>query len=377
MTQRLTMPEFIDRFAEEPGYFDFATAGPVGRAVRDEEQAQSSLLARARFGTMDSFPGQDERVREAIAAMLGFRADQIGFQPSTSQSLMEVMFGLTGVIAASSGETLGIVYAITRAAEALGTLTPKWIKTDHGRVTPGSIRRQLGKSVDAVAVSLVDHRTGYLADLEGIREVIGDRLLIVDAIQGFGAVDAPYELADIVVGAGQKWVRAGWGTGFIALSDRAAAVVRPVLSGWAGTDHPTMPDEELLPPGRGVRGLRLSIPDPFAQARLSAALEELASVGVPAVAAMLAEQTDRVIDLADEFGIPVASSRDRAERAGIVVLSPQADQLTVLNASLHNHGVAVTTRSGLVRVSPHVTTSEESFAMLRASFLSFGSAINV
>jgi selenocysteine lyase/cysteine desulfurase len=326
---------------------------------------------------MDSFPGQDERVREAIAAVLGFRADQIGFQPSTSQSLMEVMFGLTGVIAASSGETLGIVYAITRAAEALGTLTPKWIKTDHGRVTPGSIRRQLGKSVDAVAVSLVDHRTGYLADLEGIREVIGDRLLIVDAIQGFGAVDAPYELADIVVGAGQKWVRAGWGTGFIALSDRAAALVRPVLSGWAGTDQPTMPDEELLPPGRGVRGLRLSSPDPFAQARLSAALEELASVGVPAVAAMLAEQTDRVIDLADEFGIPVASSRDRAERAGIVVLSPQADQLTVLNASLHNHGVAVTTRGGLVRVSPHVTTSEESFAMLRASFLSFGSAINV
>lgn len=376
MTQPLTMPEFIDRFAEEPGYFDFATAGPVGRAVRDEEQAQSSLLGRARFGTMDTFGGQDQRVREAIAGVLGFRPDQIGFQPSTSQALMEVMFGLSGVIAASSGETLGITYAILRAAEAFGTLTPKWIKTDHGRVTPGSIRRQLGKSVDSVAVSLVDHRTGYLADLEGIREVIGDRLLIVDAIQGFGAVDAPYQLADIVVGAGQKWVRAGWGTGFVALSDRAASVVRPVLSGWAGTDHAAMP-EELLPPGRGVRGLRLSIPDPFAQARLSAALEELTRVGVPAIAATLAGQTDRVIDLADEFGIPVVSSRDRAERAGIVVLGPQPDQLTVLTASLHNHGVAVTTRGGLVRVSPHVTTSEESFAMLRASFMSFGTAVNV
>ena len=39
-------------------------------------------------------------------------------------------------------------------------------------------------SVVAVAVSLVDFRTGYLADLEGIRQVIGDRLLIVDAMQG-------------------------------------------------------------------------------------------------------------------------------------------------------------------------------------------------
>ncbi len=39
-------------------------------------------------------------------------------------------------------------------------------------------------------VSLVDFRTGYRADLAALRDVIGDRLLIVDAIQGFGAVDA-------------------------------------------------------------------------------------------------------------------------------------------------------------------------------------------
>jgi len=49
-------------------------------------------------------------------------------------------------------------------------------------VTPGNIRDQLTASVEAVAVSLVDFRTGYLVDLEGIRQVIGDRLLIVDAI---------------------------------------------------------------------------------------------------------------------------------------------------------------------------------------------------
>ena len=80
--------------------------------------------------------------------------------------------------------------------------------------------------------------------------------------------------------------------------------------------------------------------------------------------------------LADEFGVPVTSSRAQNERAGIVVLQPPADQLTVLTASLHNHGVTVTTRQGCVRLSAHVTTSEETFEMLRSSFMSYASAVS-
>ena len=106
-------------------------------------------------------------------------------------------------------------------------VTPLWLETDHGRVTPGLIKEQLTSATAAVAVCLVDSRTGYRADLEGIRQVIGDRLLIVDAIQGFGIADAPYEVADVVASGGQKWARAGWGTGFLALSDRAVDAARP------------------------------------------------------------------------------------------------------------------------------------------------------
>jgi len=138
-----------------------------------------------------------------------------------------------------------------------------------------------------------------------------------------------------------------------------------------------MPLDEVPPPTHGVGAFRVSNPDPIAQARFAAALEEIAEVGVSVIAEHLAHRTSRVIDLADEFGIAVSSSRDEAERAGIVVVAPEPDQLTVLIASLHNHGITVTTRQGSVRISPHVTTDEESFAMLRAAFLSFATAINV
>jgi len=98
---------------------------------------------------------------------------------------------------------------------------------------------------------------------------------------------------------------------------------------------------------------------------------------VPVINESISEKVARIIDLADEYAVPVVSPRNSSERAGIVVIEPPADQLTVMTASLFNHGVTTTTREGRVRLSPHVSTGEETFDMLRASFLSFASATNV
>ncbi len=371
-----TVDEFSANFSEESGYLDFARIGPIGQAVIAEMQADIELVRAARFGTLDSLPGQDERMRNAVSAVTGFGADQIVFQPNTSTGLMHTMFGITGAVALSPAEFPSMTFAAERAAQALGVLTPVWLETDYGRLTPATVRNQITPATVAVGVSLVDFRTGYLADIEGIRQVIGDRLLIVDAIQGFGVVDAPYQVADVVVSGGQKWVRAGWSTGFLALSERAAEHLIPVFSGHSGTDA-DLPLDEVLPPSRGAAAFSVSSPDPTAQARLAAALEEIAAVGVGAIQERIAEGTSQVIELADEFGIPVSSSRDPSERAGIVVLTPEPSQLTALTASLFNHGLTVTTRQGSVRISVHASTTTETFDMLRESFTSFVSAITI
>ena len=373
----LTIDEYAARFEEEPGYLDFGRVGPIGTTVQQEEAAQLGILARGRFGTIDGLLDENARVLGAISGLTGFRPDQLVFQPNTSQGLMHAAFGITGGIAISPAEFPSLTFAATRAAQALHVLTPEWLETDHGRVTPGNLRDQLSASTVAVGVSLVDFRTGFLVDLEGIRQVIGDRLLIVDATQGFGVVDAPYQLADVVVAGGQKWPRAGWGTGFLALSDRALEHLTPVWSGFSASTTPGTPMDEVPPPTSGAAAFSVTNPDPVAQARFAAALEEVAEVGVSAINARLAEHVSRIIDLADEYAIPVISPRAEAERAGLVMLEPDADQLTVLSASLHNHGVSVTVRQGVVRVAPHASTEEETFAMLKASFLSFATATSV
>lgn len=375
-----TIDEYADQFEEEPGYLDFARVGPMGRAAAEEEQAHVELLRRARFGSIDRFLDEDARVREAVATLTGFPAEQVAFQPNTSAGLMHAMFGLTGGVLLSGREFPSLTYAAVRASEALGVVVPQFVEWDDdvnaGRVTPGIVKEQLTSKTVAVAVSLVDYRTGYLADLEGIRQVIGDRLLIVDAVQGFGVVDAPYEVADVIASGGQKWVRAGWGNGFLAMSDRALERLTPVFSGFVVGEE--FPDGEDIPaPPSGINAFQVSRGSPVAQARFASALESIAAVGVDTVNERIAERVDRVIELADEFAIPVSSPRDRRERAGIVVLEPAPDQLTVLAAALFNQGVSATVRDGHVRLSAHVSTSDETLGMLRMALAAFATSTTI
>jgi kynureninase len=206
-----------------------------------------------------------------------------------------------------------------------------------------------------------------------VRQVIGDRLLIVDAVQGAGVVDAPWQVADVVVGSGQTWLRAGPGTGYLALNDRARERLTPVWSGWMAQGE-SEPVHEIHAPEKGAGAFRVSHSDPTAQARLAAGIEAVMRPGVGVIAPVVLERTARLLEHVDEVGLAVVSPRDDAERAGIVVVEPEPDQFGVLAAALHNHGVTATSREGRVRLSAHVSTGEETLALLRTALLTFRAA---
>jgi selenocysteine lyase/cysteine desulfurase len=364
---------FLDGFAEEPGYLDYSQVGPLSRAVVAETLGQTEVLSRARFGSLEHLGEQDMRFRDAVSLVTGFRSDQVVFQPDTSSGLMQALFGLTGGVLLSPADFPSGPFAVVRAAEALHVVDPLWLDADHGRVTPGQIREQLTPSTAAVLVSLVDPRTGYRTDLEGIRQVIGDRLLIVDAAHGFGATDTPWQVADVVASGGHKWLRAGWGTGFLALSDRAAERLIPVFSGLAGTDAED-PFDSVAAPSRGANAFRVGHGDRVGQARFAAALEELTGVGIAAVSHAIAANIAQLIDLADEFAVPVLTSRDENERGGVLVLEPAPEHVTILGAALHNHGISASFHNGTVRLGVHAALSVDTLDMLRGAFVSYGTA---
>lgn len=368
------LESFQASFDGEPGYMDWAAFGPLSPSVRAEMHADAELLGSGRRSSIDLVEERVTEARELAAELLGAPVDEVVLQPSTTYGLMQAIYGVDGGLIMSRQEFPSLTVALTRAADALGRVVPQWIDPFDGRVTPDAVAEALTDDTAALAVSLVDHRTGYRADLAALREVIGeDRLLIVDAIQGFGVIDVDYSVADVVCGHGYKWLRAGRGTGFARFGPRALERLSPALSGFAGVDDD--PFAEGIPrPAPSARAFTVSRADPLASGRLAAALREVRDAGVAAIESEIADRARDIMFFADRYEIPVLTPREPHERAGIVSLLPRPQDAAPLAASLANHGITVTSRGEIVRVGAHVGTGADTLRLFGDALAAFAYA---
>ncbi|WP_254359583.1 aminotransferase class V-fold PLP-dependent enzyme [Microbacterium hominis] len=369
----MDLGSFLSTFDAEPGYLDWAAFGPLSTTVRADLHADAELLGAGRASGIELVAEHEPEARELLADLLDADVEQVTLQPSTTYGLMHALYGLAGSLMLSRAEFPSLTVPATRAADALGSLELQWLELTDGFVTPDVVRTALSEETTALAVSLVDFRTGYRADLSALREVIGDRLLIVDAIQGFGIVEADYAAADVVCGNGYKWLRAGRGTGFARFGERALERLAPVLSGFTGTDR-FLPVDEVPLPAASAAAFTVSRPDHLAVTRLAGALGDITAVGVPVLEDALTEIVGDVMLVADRYEVPVITPRDPARRAGIVTLAPAAQDAAPLAAALANHGLTVSVQSGRVRVSPHVGTGSATITMFGDALAEFSAA---
>ncbi|MDR2996611.1 MAG: aminotransferase class V-fold PLP-dependent enzyme [Microbacterium sp.] len=363
--------EYVASFGSGAGYLNWAAFGPISPVVRAESVWALDQLAQADPAEHAPVFARATQATDTIADLLGAASDEVVLQASSTHGLAQALYGLSGTVIASTAEFPSVSLTLERAAQASrGALTPRWITPADGRVTTDAVAEVLTDDVAAVVVSHVDFRTGYRADLTALRELLGpDRLLLVDAVQSFGVVDVDWTVCDVVAGHGYKWLRAGRGTGFARYSEQARARIRPVLSGIAGTTSNGLFVDELPAPAASARAFTVSQPDHLAAVRLAAGAAEIRDAGVAAVEARIADRIDRLIALADEHGIPVASPREPERRAGIVSLAPE--DTDGLSAALTDAGVAATARGGAVRVAAHAGTDDATIDLFGAALGKF------
>lgn len=367
-----TFQDYVDTFDNESGYLNWAAFGPLSPSVREEVFADADLLGSGRPSSLSLVAERIGQAQELVAELLGGDADDVTLQPSSTHGLMHALFGLSGAVIASTAEFPSVSLTLERASTASDrAIIPRWITPDDGRVTADAVIAALDDEVVALAVSHVDFRTGYRTDLAALREAIGpDRLLILDAVQSFGVIDVDYSAADVVVGHGYKWLRAGRGSAFAWFSPRARERISPVLSGITGTTATGLFVDELPAPAPSARAFTVSQPDTLAAGRLAIGVRDVRDAGVAAIEQRLAEHVDTVIEIADRHRIEVRSPRDRVERAGIVALAPE--EPARLAAALANAGLVVTARGSSVRIAPHAGTDAATFALLDEALHAFG-----
>lgn len=345
---------YAEHFSTPEGYLDFARFGPPSRDVLDANSRALAASAEAGHATVDELLAEEAATRGAAARLIGVPAGQVVLLPNTSTGLFHAALGIpSGTVLVPEGEFPANTYPWRRAA-ALGRAAPRWLP---GPATPDSVKSALTDDVTAVSLSAVDFRTGYRADLAALREVIGpDRLLVVDAIQAVGAFEMPWQAADVVVSGGQKWLRAGWSTGFMAVSERAVERLEPVLTGWTGVQDPEVFDGLEHPPAPEAARFSVTRLSPVAAAGLRAALELVERVGVRAVERHICERVDQIIDTVRAAGGLVVSPAAHRERAGIVTFTVPGTAPGRVADALRAHGVTPALRADSVRLSAHAST---------------------
>ncbi len=353
-------PRYLLQFDEPAGYLDFARFGPPSHAVLDTTARLLEATTKAGPSTVDEVMRQEIRAKAAAARLCGSDTDHTVLLPHTSLGLFQAAFNSHGEVLVSAAEFPANTYPWARAEQA-GRVRMR--RLEGGYVTPDRLAEALTPETTVVSVSAVDFRTGYRADLAALREVVGDRLLVVDGIQGFGVVDAPWEVADVLVVGGQKWLRAGWGTGFAVLSDRALARMDPILSGWTGARDPGLFDNEIHPADPTAASWSISNLSPVTSGAFAAALELVEETGVAAISGRIGERVGELEDVLRSLGAEIVSATER--RAGILAFSLPDKPAEQVGAALTAAGIAATVRPEHVRLSPHASTPAAAAELVR------------
>ncbi|WP_266064282.1 aminotransferase class V-fold PLP-dependent enzyme [Brucella intermedia] len=320
--------DYDGAFREHPRYLNFASLGPVSEPVIEASDRLSRAAALADAASERLLSIQQPRALASLARLSRFRTENITLVPNTSMALVQVALGLpegTRVVAGRYQFPANVWP--WRNAAASGRITAHFIGALDEPVTPELVAANLGASTDVVSISAVDFRTGYRADLARIREAIGDRLLVIDAIQAFGVIEEDWTLADIVVAGGQKWMRAGQGTGFMALSDSALERLLPLAANWAGIEDSLDLHRERHVLRHGAARFDATRLSPVLSGCFAEALELIEGVGPGWIATEIAARYSLIENLAARNGLRMLSEREPARRAGIAVIeapSPEA-----------------------------------------------------
>jgi kynureninase len=212
-----------------------------------------------------------------------------------------------------------------------------------------------------VPVSHAIYKSAFVQDAAAIAERaarVGAHV-VLDVYQSAGTVPVDLDALGVsfAVGGSIKWLCGGPGAGYLYVRPDLLASLAPRLTGWMAHVRPFGFEPELDRRTDAYRFLNgtPSIPNLYI-ARVGYRI--LREVGVAAVREKSLRQTARLMDLADELGLPVRTPRDPARRGGTVSLDvPRGLDVA---RELNRRDVVVDYRPGAgVRLSPHFYSTDE------------------
>ena len=216
-------------------------------------------------------------------------------------------------------------------------------------------------------MSHVIYKSAFVQDAAAIAERAGrvGAHVVLDVYQSAGTV--PVNLGALgvsfAVGGSIKWLCGGPGAGYLYVRPDLSSLA-PRLTGWMAHARPFGFEPELERRTDAYRFLNgtPSIPNLYIARE---GYRILRDVGVAAVREKSLRQTARLMDLADELGLPVRTPRDPARRGG--TLSLDVPRGLDVARELNRRDIVVDYRPGAACASPPTSTPRTRSASTRCA----------
>jgi selenocysteine lyase/cysteine desulfurase len=326
-----------------------------------------------------SFVELPQRLRAALAALVGGHPDQIVLGNSASWGLQVI----ANAFPWQDGDAVSLV-----ASDYPASIHP-WLVLERRGVRirrvgrPGSmpdedeIAASLTPETRVLCVTWVDSYSGRRLDMATLAESCGRRgtFLVVNVTQGLGALplDVAQSGIDALSASGFKWLLGPYATGFAWIAPPLLEILNPVQSYWLAEPDDIALDlgavhEPRLRDDLGARAFDIfGTANFFNFAPWLASVEYLLSIGLERIAEHDGALVQRLLEGVDTARYQVVTPQAPSERAAIVALRPLTMPAELGVAELGRRQFDVALRAGHLRISPHLyNTPKDIDALLEA-----------
>lgn len=335
------LADYRDEFVpvSEPGFVAYLDGNSLGRPTRRAERDLRDLvtggwgtgLIRSWTDGADPWMQWPERAGDEIAAAcLGAAPGQTVVADSTTVLLYKLA---RAALTARPGRDEIVVdtdnfptdrYVLEGIAAERG-MTLRWIETDPTEgLHAEQVAQAVGERTAVVVLSQVAYRSGWLADLPAVTEVVhaAGALVLADLCHSVGSV--PIRLdewgVDLAVGCTYKFLNGGPGApafGYVRAGLQQAA--RQPIQGWMGRAEPFEMAQGYRP-ADGIRSLVSGTPPILGMVPVRAGVEMIARAGIEQIRRKSVGLTEFAIEVVDSWpaslGVEVASPRVADRRGG-------------------------------------------------------------
>ncbi len=306
-----------------------------------------------------------ESTRQKMARFIGAGEDEVTFVTSTAHALSLVAaclpLGPKDEVLIPANEFPAVVYPFLHGQQTRGYSVKMLDWSEYGPSVE-QIENAITPRTRVLALSWIQYLNGYTHDLALISEVCKKRgtILVVDAIQGLGAIPIDVKACGIdVMAAGSfKWLMAGTGLATLYVSRDVQPLLNPVMYNYKGNNTDALDPGFRLNLHPDIRKFELGSENHPGQRALGASVAFLESLGVQRISEHNSSLAQRIRLELIQLGYQVRTRQN--EVSPIVTFScGSREQDERLLAELEEHNVLTCLRGLGIRIAPHLYSTQE------------------